>query len=131
MVERFWWSLHNKEFVCRTWKTYSRVRVNCLVSKLFSSDRQYRISPKTVSCLPLPPYEIRLKLIDLPTLEVGDVDSTFLLSQFISNASSRFSRHYVSIRLPQYRTNDELFLPFHVACENLNDFIRTLCFQIR
>lgn len=85
----------------------------------------------------LPPYEHRLQLIDLPSLERrrlvlgitfminlinGKIVAPFILNQIDFNVPSRISRNYVPIRLPQCRTNFEAFSPLRLLCKAFNDY---------
>lgn len=83
----------------------------------------------------LPPYENRLKLIDLHTLERrrhmlcvvfmsklinGDIDSIYLLNRIKFNVPLRNSRHFIPIKLPTFKNNYELYNPFNNLCRVYN-----------
>lgn len=83
----------------------------------------------------LPPYENRLMLIDLHTLERrrhmlcvvfmtklinGDIDSIYLLNRIKINVPSRNSRHFIPIKLPTFKNNYELHNPFNNLCRVYN-----------
>ncbi|KAL9917892.1 uncharacterized protein ACN427_000469 [Glossina fuscipes fuscipes] len=84
----------------------------------------------------LPPYENRLLLLSLPSLEKrrfvlgvsflikvinGAIDSPSLLGEVSFNVPNRFSRHFILVKLNQCKFNYELFNPLRVVCKNLND----------
>lgn len=84
----------------------------------------------------LPPYENRLKLIDLPTLERrrymlrsifiiklinGQVDSKFLLSKISFNIPSRVTRNFRPLHLSISRSNYDYYNPFRALCLLYND----------
>lgn len=86
--------------------------------------------------LPLPPYESRLKLINLPTLlkrrEMlavifmvkliqGEISSPILLQGISLNVPARLTTHYVPTKLPQCRTNYELNNPLRLLSKLYND----------
>lgn len=91
----------------------------------------------------LPPYENRLKLIDLPTLERrrymlrsifiiklinGQVDSTFLLSKIRFNIPSRATRNFRPLKLSISRSNYDYYNPVRTLCLLYNDLFIHLPF---
>lgn len=84
----------------------------------------------------LPPYENRLKLIDLATLERrrymlksmfiikllnGQIDSIFLLNRLNLNIPSRFTRNFRPLKLTITRSNYDFYNPFRALCSLYND----------
>lgn len=89
----------------------------------------------------LPPYENRLKLIDLPSLERrrlmlraiflirllrGQIDSQFLISEIKFNVPSRITRNYIPLNLSLARSNYELSNPLRSLCEIYNNLYNNL-----
>lgn len=84
----------------------------------------------------LPPYEHRLKLINLPTLRKrrlmlgvifmtklvnGEINSTSLLGDINFNVPIRPTRNYVPLKISFCRYNYEEFNPFHCLCTQFNE----------
>lgn len=84
----------------------------------------------------LPPYEHRLKLINLPTLRRrrlmlgvtfmtklinGEINSISLLGDIRFNVPNRVTRNYVPLKLSFCRYNYEEFNPFHCLCTQFNE----------
>lgn len=83
----------------------------------------------------LPPYENRLKLIDLPSLHKrrqmlrcifiikllrGQIQSEFLLSEINFNVPSRSTRNYLPLKLTIAKSNYELCNPLRSLCDEYN-----------
>lgn len=91
---------------------------------------------------PLPPYESRLLLIDLPSLERrrlmlralfiiklvrGLIDSPFLIGEIYHNVPSRRTRNFEPLKLSFARTNYELNNPMRSLCVIYNSLFNTIC----
>ena len=89
----------------------------------------------------LPPYENRLMLIDLPTLEKrrymlssmfiiklirGFIDSDFLLNQINFNVPSRVTRYFYPIKLSIAQYSYDYYNPFRRVCLIYNEIYNTL-----
>ena len=85
----------------------------------------------------LPPYEARLRLINLPSLKTlrlianilfvfkilnGTIDSPFLLSLIDINVPTRRTRFYELIKLRNYSTNYLEMQPFRAMCRDFNKY---------
>ena len=89
----------------------------------------------------LPPYENRLKLIDLPTLEKrrlmlrcifiikllrGQIDSEFLTGEIKFNVPSRNTRYYIPLKLTLAKSNYEINNPLRSLCADYNKLYNTI-----
>mgnify|MGYP002738819536 CR=1 FL=1 len=86
----------------------------------------------------LPPYEARLKLIDLPTIQsrrilmnvcfifklvTNEVESEVLLNKLCFNVPVRPSRHFQPLQLTYFTRNYLNFDPLRSACNDFNKYI--------
>ena len=93
----------------------------------------------------LPPYQARLKLIDMNSLVdrrrmlcsmfifkllIGKIDCPFLLGKIAIMVPSRCSRCIVPLSLSRCRTNYEAFDPFQILCKIFNEAFNVLDYSM-
>lgn len=131
------------EYACVVWSPY----YNIYIDRIESIQKQFLLFALRGlgwnHFESLPPYENRLNLIDLPTLERrrymlksifiikllnGEVDSIFLLSRIHLNIPSRFTRNFRPLQLSITRPNYDFYNPFRALCSLYNDLSKYLPF---
>lgn len=128
------------EYGCVVWCPYNV----CYIDRIESIQKQFllfALRGLSWNVNNLPPYESRLMLIDLPTLEKrrrmlssmfiikltrGFVDSIFLLGQIQFNVPRTSSRYYCPIKLPIARSEYDFYNPFRRVCLLYNEIYEIL-----
>lgn len=128
------------EYACIIWSPHNA----CYIDRIESVQKQFllfALRGLSWNIYELPPYENRLMLIDLPTLEKrrymlsamfivklirGFIDSNFLVSQIDFNVPRRLTRYFYPIILPIALNNYDYYNPFRRICLIYNEIYNTL-----
>lgn len=128
------------EYASVVWWPYN----NCYIDRIESIQKQFLLFALRSlgwNYNDLPPYESRLMLIHLPSLDKrrymlsamfivklikGHIDSSFLVSQIKFNVPGRTTRNFLPISLPIARSNYDYYNPFRRVCLIYNEIYQTL-----